>query len=81
MRPGWRVLAGAAEAPVLVGFLEPVYSVTGRRSSRWEARTNRLTLVSGGPWPNRDKALANLVLAYQRTAKNLARNRPEHGGR
>jgi hypothetical protein len=77
LRPGWRVVAGAADAPVLVGFLEPVYLVTGRRSGRWQARTDRLTLVSGGPWPNRDRALANLVLAYQRMAGNMARrNRP-----
>lgn len=75
LRPGWRVLAGPAGAPVLVGFLEPVYSVTGRRSSRWEARTERLTLVSGGPWRNRTQALANLVDAHQRVAKNMSRIR------
>ncbi|GAA3430987.1 hypothetical protein BJ998_000865 [Kutzneria kofuensis] len=72
LRPGWRVVAGAADAPVLVGFLEPTYSATGRRSSRWEARTDRLTLVSGGPWPNRATALANLVAVYQRVAKHMS---------
>lgn len=75
IRPGWRVLAGPTDAPVLVGFLEPVYSVTGRRSSRWEARTERLTLIQGGPWCNRDQALANLVDAYQRVARNTPRAR------
>jgi hypothetical protein len=72
LRPGWRVLAGPTDAPVLVGFLEPVYTVTGRRSSRWEARSDRLTLVSGGPWRNRTQALSNLVDAYQRVAKNMS---------
>lgn len=72
IRPGWRVLAGPVNAPVLVGFLEPVYSVTGRRSSRWEARTERLTLVQGGPWRNRTMALANLVAAYQRVAAHMS---------
>jgi hypothetical protein len=72
LRPGWRVLAGPADTPVLVGFLEPAYSITGRRSSRWEARTGRLTLVSGGPWRNRTQALTNLVDSYQRVAKNMS---------
>jgi len=73
LRPGWRVLAGPADAPVLVGFLEPAYTATGRRSSRWEARTDRLTLVSGGPWRNRAQALTSLVAAYQRVAKHMSR--------
>jgi hypothetical protein len=75
LRPGWRVVAGEADAPVLLGFLEPVFSVTGRRSSRWEARTERLTLVSGGPWRNRAAALVQLVGAYQRVEANMARRR------
>jgi hypothetical protein len=73
IRPGWRVLGGPVNAPVLVGFLEPAYSVTGRRSGRWEARTERLTLVQGGPWCNRAQALVHLVSAYQRVAKHLSR--------
>jgi hypothetical protein len=75
LRPGWRVVAGEADAPVLLGFFEPVLSITGRRSSRWEARTERLTLVSGGPWPNRAAALVQLVGAYQRVEANMARRR------
>lgn len=67
-RAGWRVLAGAEDAPVLVGFLEPMLSVTGRRSSRWEAQTASLTRVHGGPWRNRTEALARLVDDYQRAA-------------
>lgn len=67
-RSGWRVLAGAEDAPVLVGFLEPVLSVTGRRSSRWEAQTASLARVHGGPWRSRMDALARLVGDYQSAA-------------
>ncbi|GAA3652652.1 hypothetical protein GCM10022267_43700 [Lentzea roselyniae] len=67
-RTGWRVLAGTEDAPVLVGFLEPVLSVTGRRSSRWEAQTASLARVHGGPWRTRMDALAHLVDDYQRAA-------------
>lgn len=67
-RTGWRVLAGAEDAPVLVGFLEPKLSVTGRRSSRWEAQTASMARVPGGPWRNRMDALAHLVDDYQRAA-------------
>lgn len=72
-RTGWRVLARAEDAPVLVGFLEPVLSVTGRRSSRWEAQTASLTRVHGGPWRNRMDALARLVDDYQRAASRPRR--------
>lgn len=65
-RTGWRVLAGKTDVPALVGFLEPVLSVTGRRSSRWEAQTASMTRVHGGPWRNRMDALARLVDDYQR---------------
>jgi hypothetical protein len=75
LRPGWRVVAGETDTPVLLGFLEPVFSVTGRRSSRWEARTDRLTLVSGGPWRSRAAALVQLVGAYQRVEANMSRTR------
>lgn len=71
-RTGWRVLAGKTGAPVLVGFLEPVLSVTGRRNSRWDAQTASMTRVHGGPWRNRMDALARLVDDYQRaTARPL----------
>ncbi|WP_143027986.1 hypothetical protein [Lentzea albidocapillata] len=72
-RTGWRVLAGTEDAPALVGFLEPVLSVTGRRSSRWEAQTASLTRVHGGPWRNRTEALARLVDDYQRAASQPRR--------
>lgn len=67
-RTGWRVLAGTEDAPVLVGFLEPVLSATGRRSSRWKAQTASLARVHGGPWRSRIDALARLVDDYQRAA-------------
>ncbi|PWK82249.1 hypothetical protein C8D88_114117 [Lentzea atacamensis] len=73
-RTGWRVLAGAEDAPVLVGFLEPMLSVTGRRSGRWEAQTASLTRVHGGPWRNRTEALARLVDDYQRAASRPRRH-------
>ncbi|GAB2874049.1 hypothetical protein [Lentzea nigeriaca] len=72
-RTGWRVLAGAEDAPVVVGFLEQVLSVTGRRSSRWEAQTASLARVHGGPWRNRMDALARLVDDYQRAASRPRR--------
>jgi len=66
--PGaWRVLAGAADDPIVVGFLEPVSSV-GRRAKRWSARpATSFTAVFGGPWPTRKAALVHL-LDYQRRA-------------
>jgi len=67
-RMGWRVLAGAEDAPILVGFLEPVLSVTGRRSSRWEAQTATGSRVYGAPWRTRLDALARLLDDYQRAA-------------
>lgn len=67
-RTGWRVLTGDADAPVVVGFLEPMLPVTGRRSNRWEAQTASLTPVHGGPWRNRLDALARLVEDYQLAA-------------
>lgn len=73
-RTGWRVLAGVEDAPVLVGFLEPMLSVTGRRSSRWEAQTASMTRVHGGPWRNRTEALARLVDDYQRAAARPRRH-------
>ncbi|MGI5499375.1 hypothetical protein [Lentzea sp. CA-135723] len=72
-RTGWRVLAGQADAPILLGFLEPMLSVTGRRSSRWEAQTSSMTRVHGGPWRNRIDALARLVDDYQQAASRLQR--------
>ncbi|SMD19055.1 hypothetical protein SAMN05660733_05401 [Lentzea albidocapillata] len=73
-RTGWRVLAGATDAPVVVGFLEPVLSVTGRRSSRWEAQTASMARVHGGPWRNQMDALARLVDDYQRAASRPRRH-------
>lgn len=67
-RMGWRVLAGADDAPVLVGFLEPVLSVTGRRSSRWEAQAPTGSRIYGGPWRTRTDALVRLVDDHQRAA-------------
>lgn len=72
-RTGWRVLAGAEDAPVLVGFLEPLLSVHGRRSSRWEAQTASMSRVHGGPWRNRTEALTRLVDDYQRAASRSRR--------
>ena len=66
---GWRVVAGDRDDPVLVGFLEPVYSVSGRRSGRWQARTTGMTLVPSGPWRNRIDATARLVDSYQRVSR------------
>jgi hypothetical protein len=67
--PGvWQVLAGEAEQPVLVGFLEPASS-GGCRSKRWIARTARTgPTVPGGPWIIRKGALVHLVDDYQRPA-------------
>lgn len=75
LRPGWRVVAGAADAPVVVGFLESVLSVTGRRSSRWEAWTAHRTLLPGRPCRNRNEALIRLLDAYQRAAVHMSRTR------
>lgn len=72
-RTGWRVLAGQTDAPIVVGFLEPMLSVTGRRSSRWEAQTASMTRVHGGPWRNRMDALARLVDDYQQAASRPQR--------
>lgn len=71
--PGWRILAGDTNAPIVVGFLEPVLSVTGRRSGRWQARRKLLTLVPGGPWRNRTDALVHLVDDYQHAATRVSR--------
>jgi hypothetical protein len=70
-RPGWRVLAGDADTPITVGFLEPVLSVMGRRTGRWSATTAHLIQVRGGPWRNRIDALAYLVDNYQRAAARV----------
>ena len=72
-RTGWRVLAGQTDAPIVVGFLEPLLSVTGRRSSRWEAQTASMTRVHGGPWRNRMDALARLVDDYQQAVSRPRR--------
>ena len=63
----WQVLAGEAEQPVLVGFLEPASS-GGRRSKRWIARIAHWTHRPGGPWITRKGALVHLVDDYQRPA-------------
>jgi hypothetical protein len=66
---GWRVLAGDSENPILVGFLKPVLSrSSGRRSSRWTARTAYFMTVPLGPWRNRTDVLVSLVDGYQRSA-------------
>jgi hypothetical protein len=67
--PGWHVHGRTATGDeVRIGFLEQVYSARGTRSGRWQARTAGTTLVPGGPWPTRQKALVNLVLDYQHRA-------------
>jgi len=66
---GWQVLAGSAEEPIVVGFVEPIYSrSTGRRSGRWQAVTTNLITVSGGPCRNRNDAVVRLLDSYQRAA-------------
>jgi hypothetical protein len=46
---GWRVLAGPADEPMVLGFLEPIYSLaTGRRSGGWRAINHHLITLPGG---------------------------------
>jgi hypothetical protein len=66
---GWRVLAGSDEEPIVVGFLEPVFSrTTGRRNGRWQAVTDHQHTLPGGPCRNRTDALVRLIDSYQRAA-------------
>jgi hypothetical protein len=59
----WRVLAGPADDPMLVGFVR-----NSGRGKHWEARTPSLITVSGGPWRTRQDALVHLVFNHQQAA-------------
>ena len=66
-QPGWRVLAGSADEPVVLGFVEPIYSLaTGRRSGGWRAINRHLIALPGKPCPNRSFAVVRLVDYHQR---------------
>jgi hypothetical protein len=65
--PGWRVLAGSVDEPVVLGFVEPIYSLaTGRRSGGWRAINRDLMALPGKPCQNRADALVRLVDYHQR---------------
>jgi len=59
----WRVLAGPADDPIVVGSV----CRTGL-GKQWQARTPELVELSGGPWRTRQDALVHLVLAHQQAA-------------
>ena len=60
--PGWRVLAGLEGRPEVLGFLQPAHSrSSGRRSGRWDAISTGMVKLGGGPWQNRNEAIARLV--------------------
>jgi hypothetical protein len=66
-RPGWRVLGGSVDEPVVLGFVEPIYSLaTGRRSRGWRAVNRHLIALPGKPCRNRTDALVRLVDYHQR---------------
>ena len=69
----WRVMAGAGDAPVLVGFVHR--EGLGRR---WAARTPAMVAIGGGPWRTRQDALVQLVLHHQQatSASRPSRRRP-----
>jgi hypothetical protein len=67
IQPGWRVLAGPDDEPVLLGYLEPARTATGGRGKGWQAITTGRATIPGGPWRSREAALAPLVEHYQRT--------------
>jgi hypothetical protein len=78
---GWRVLAGAETAPILLGFVEPVYSLaTGRRSGRWDAVTDDRHKLLGGPWRDRTDAILRLVESYEQAARNPRRRHASAAG-
>jgi hypothetical protein len=66
-QPGWRVLAGSVDEPVVLGFVEPIYSLaTGRRSGGWRAVNRHLIALQGKPCRNRSDAVVRLVDYHQR---------------
>jgi hypothetical protein len=68
----WRVFAGPADDPVLVGLLR-----RRGRGKNWEARTPSLVAVGGGPWRTRQDALVQLVLNRQQAAaRRSGKRRP-----
>jgi hypothetical protein len=69
-QPGWQVLAGSADEPVVLGFVEPIYSLaTGRRSAGWRAINRHLIALPGKPCRNRTDALVRLVDYHQRNPR------------
>jgi hypothetical protein len=64
----WRVLAGDADNPTLVGYVESAHTVHGTRNSRrWTVTTAEL-LPTTNSARNRTQAVAALLDAHQRAA-------------
>lgn len=49
--------------------VETVATARGTRSGRWQARTTGATLLPGGPWATRQRAVDALALDYQHQVK------------
>lgn len=65
----WRVLAGDADNPTLVGYVESAHTVHGTRNSRrWTILTAELLPITSRAARNRTQAVAALLDAHQRAA-------------